>query len=97
MDLDSLNVVQLQAWKGEIEHPHFRMGDATAYEVFIAYPTSVKLLWQSCERIYDAIAQIGKSLGLGSLKRKYRHYEDQLARQRSYEKSRRKHLMLQSR
>lgn len=90
MDLDSLNVVQLQAWKGEIEHPHFRMGDATAYEVFIAYPTSVKLLWQSCEWIYDAVAKIGKSLGLGSLKREYRHYEDQLARQRSYEKSRRK-------
>ena len=90
MDLDSLNVVQLQAWKGELEHPHLRLSDATAYEVLIAYPSSVKLLWQSCEWIFESIAKISKHLGVGSLKKQYRRYEDQLPRQRAYDKSRRK-------
>ena len=90
MNLDSFNLVQLKSWKSELEHPHLRLTDATAYETHIAYPTSVKLLWKSCEWVYKHISELGKRLGLGSLKPQYRHYEEQERRQRSYDKSRRK-------
>jgi transposase, IS5 family len=90
MDLDSLNAEQLMSWKSSLEHLHFRMSDATVYEVNIAYPTGVKLLWQSCEWVYGYIPLLGKILGLGTLSKHYTHYGEQKARQRSYDKSRRK-------
>jgi transposase, IS5 family len=90
LDVDSLNVLQVKAWKGDLEHLHFRLSDATVYEVKIAYPTAVKLLWQSCEWVYELIPTLVKRLGMGSLKEQYRHYKDQVKRQRGYDKSRRK-------
>jgi transposase, IS5 family len=96
--VDSLNVVQIMAWKESLEHPHFRMTDATAYEVKIAYPTDVKLLWSACEWVYELMPILSKRLGLPSPKPLYRHYEEQRPRQRQYEKSRRKtHVQTQSR
>lgn len=90
MDLDSLNVVQLQHWKLGLEHPHLRLSDATVYEVNIAYPTSVKLLWQSCEWVYDLIPRLSVGLGMGTLRHLFKRYADQYDRQRGYDKSRRK-------
>lgn len=44
-----------QSWKDVVEHPHMGMSDATCYESYIKYPTSVKLLWDALE---DLMAQI---------------------------------------
>jgi transposase, IS5 family len=90
LDLDSVNVVQLQHWHSALEHPHLRLSDATVYEVKIAYPTSVKLLWQSCEWVYGLIPRLGVGLGMGTLRALFKRYGDQYDRQRSYDKSRRK-------
>jgi hypothetical protein len=49
IDLDTWNMTTLKAWKQDLAHPQLRLTDATCYEVNIAYPTSVNLLWQSCE------------------------------------------------
>ena len=48
MNLDSFNLVQLQAWKGELEHPHLRLTDATAYET----PYCVPDLSEAFDRLY---------------------------------------------
>jgi transposase, IS5 family len=89
-DIDSLNICQLKTWKSELEHPHLRLTDATVYEVKIAYPTSVKLLWQACECVYEYIPLLSKRLGMSGNKKDYRHYQDQALRQRRYDKKRRK-------
>jgi hypothetical protein len=90
LDLNSANIVQLQRWGSDLEHPHLRLSDATVYEVKIAYPTSVKLLWESCEWVYNLIPQLGVALGVGTLRPLFKRYADQYGRQVNYDKSRRK-------
>jgi transposase, IS5 family len=90
IDLDTWNMTTLKAWKQDLAHPQLRLTDATCYEVNIAYPTSVNLLWQSCEWVYKRIPQLIKALGLPSKRRAYRRYEEQKARQMAYAKKRKK-------
>jgi transposase, IS5 family len=98
IDIEGWNVVTLKSWQEELEHPHLRLTDATCYEVKIAYPTDVKLLWQSCEWVYGGIEKLVKAFKLRSLKRAYKHYEEQESRQLTYSKRRKKtHAQTRSR
>jgi transposase, IS5 family len=90
IDLDAWNQTTLKAWKASLWHPHLRLTDATCYEVNIAFPTSVNLLWQSCEWVYKLIPQLIKALGLPSNRRIYRRYDEQKPRQMAYAKKRKK-------
>ena len=90
LHLNFANETTLGSWKSDLEHPHFRLTDATCYEVNIAYPTSVKILWQSCEWIYNHIEVLCKVLGLPSKRKSYRRYYEQHRRQNVYSKKRKK-------
>lgn len=64
--------------------------DATAYEVKIAYPNSVSLLWSSCEWVYREINRLSKTLGQSGYKKQYRKWGGQKKRQLTYAKRRKK-------
>ena len=90
LDTEALNRVLLQAWQGEIEHLHVRMSDATVYEVKIAYPQSVVLLYEACNWVYKQYSHLSVSLGLGKQKRAYRKFREQHKRQTNWSKTRKK-------
>ena len=90
LDTEALNRVLLQAWQGEIAHKHVRMSDATVYEVKIAYPQSVVLLYDACNWVYKQYSQLSASLGLGKQKSAYRKFKEQHKRQTNWSKTRKK-------
>ena len=90
LDTDALNRVLLQAWQGEIAHLHVRMSDATVYEVKIAYPQSVVLLYEACNWVYKQYSHLSASLGLGKNKRVYRKFKEQHKRQTNWSKTRKR-------
>lgn len=90
LDTESLNRVLLEAWAGEISHKHVRMSDATVYEVKIAYPQSVVLLYEACLWVYQHYSHLSVSLGLGKQKRRYQKFEEQHKRQTNWSKTRKK-------
>ena len=51
-DLDSIQTLFINHWKGEIQEPDSITMDATCYESYVRYPTDVKLLNESLEFIY---------------------------------------------
>jgi transposase, IS5 family len=71
-------------WKSSIVHPHVHKQDATCYESYITYPTSVKLLWQGCIWAYHQLklrCKAGKRTMPRSQFRQQRH------KQRAYQLS----------
>ncbi len=90
LDTESLNRVLLQAWSDEVEHKHVRMSDATVYEVKIAYPQSVVLLYEACNWVYKQYSHLSASMGLGKQKIQYRKYKEQHKRQTNWSKTRKK-------
>jgi transposase, IS5 family len=93
LNIDMNNQVLLKTWKSYIAHPHLRQMDATVYEVKIAYPTDVKLLWESCEWLYRQIGALDEAMGLpkgGKTGSSYRKYREQKDKQIAFSKRKKK-------
>lgn len=53
VDFEDFQTELLDHWKVEIPNKNVASADATCYEVYMRYPTDVKLLWESCEWLWD--------------------------------------------
>jgi len=87
-DWQELQHVLLDHWKRDMDNTHVLFMDATCYESYIRFPTDVKLLWESCQWVFEK--QLFKKCALLHLKRPRSKYVDQKKKQRSYDRQRRK-------
>ncbi len=87
-DWRELQSVLINHWKRDMSNTHVLMMDATCYESYIRFPTDVKLLWESCQWIFEK--QLYKWCKLLEIKRPRSKYIDQKQRQRSYDRRRKK-------
>lgn len=87
LDIDKWQQAFASRWKVHMQQTQSSMQDATCYESRIAYPTDVKLLWQSCNTVHVLIGQIRHR----HHERKSRNnYDDRHREFLSYQKSRKK-------
>jgi len=87
LDIQLSQKVLAQHWKPYINDTNVVLEDATCYETWMRYPTSVKLLWESNEWIYQHMKLINKQLK-GRMPRN--RYADQKTKYLSYSKTRKK-------
>ena len=87
-DWKQLQSVLLDHWKRDMNNTHVLLMDATCYESYIRFPIDVKLLWESCQWVFEK--QLFKKCKLRGLKRPRSKYLDQKRKQRAYDRQRRK-------
>lgn len=63
LNVDSAQQVLALHWKPYLDNLHVLMTDATCYESFSRYPTSVKLLWECVSWLQDHLSSFSKKLG----------------------------------
>ena len=95
LDIKELQSVVISNWKPYMEQTHVTMMDATVYESNIRYPTDVKLIWESIEKVHQIHLQKRKLLKLRRSRSNYqKHKKNYLGYQRNRRKSRRKNKKL---
>jgi len=78
----------LNKWKGHLSNSQVLLADATVYESYIRYPTDVKLLWESCQWLWErTIPELCKRHRLKAPRSKYL---EQKSKQLVYSKLRKK-------
>ena len=88
IDFEVFQKSMINHWKLEIPDNKVALMDATCYEVYIRFPTDVKLLWESCEWVWEKqIPQICKD---NKLKIPRSKFKDQKIKHLIYSKLRRK-------
>lgn len=88
VDLYQMQDVLINHWKRNMDNTHVLLMDATCYESYIRFPTDVKLLWESCQWIYEK--QIYRLCHIVSIKRPRSKYREQKTKQRTYDRNRKK-------
>jgi hypothetical protein len=95
LDIGSLQSVLIRHWQPYMEQTHVTMMDATCYESYVRYPTSIKLLWESIGKVYGIIQQKRSRLKLRSSRSNYsKHRQQFLLYQRNKKKTKRKEKKL---
>lgn len=87
-DWEQLQEVLIRHWKRDMENTHVLLMDATCYESYIRFPTDVKLLWESCQWVFEK--QLYKRCKTLGIKRPRSKYIEQKRKQRDYDRRRRK-------
>lgn len=87
-DWQQLQEVLIKHWKRDMDNTHVLLMDATCYESYIRFPTDVKLLWESCQWVFEK--QLFKRCKILGIKRPRSKYLDQKRKQRAYDRRRRK-------
>lgn len=73
VDMLAAQKVLISGWKAEIPDKNAVLMDATCYEVYIRFPTDVKLLWESCQWLWEKqIPSLCKEAGLRQPRSKYK-------------------------
>lgn len=85
LDIDSFQQVLASYWKPYLKHLCVQLTDATCYESYLRYPTSIKLLWECISWLYPHMCALYKELGLCKPRTKY---SKQAAHYHSYSKKR---------
>lgn len=88
VDWQQVQSVLINHWKSDINNQHVLLMDATCYESYIRFPTDVKLLWESCEWIFEK--QLFKICKFLSIKRPRSKYQQQRQKYLSYERKKKK-------
>lgn len=87
-DLDSVQNILIAHWKGDMANQHTLFMDASCFESYIRFPTDVKLLWESCQWVFEKqIFSLCKELGIKRPRSKYR---DQEQKQLNYSRRKKK-------
>jgi hypothetical protein len=92
VDLYQLQDILITHWKRDMNNTHVLLMDATCYESYLRFPTDVKLLWESCQWVYEK--QLYKWCKLLSVKRPRSKFLDQKEKQRDYDRRRKKTFKL---
>lgn len=87
VNIDDVQKLLIENWKGDMENLHVQLNDATAYESYIKNPSDVKLLWDSTYWVYETVHTLHKTLGLRKPRSKY---NEQKVAQLSFQKRRMK-------
>lgn len=87
LDVRALQEICAKFWKPYMVETHVGSQDATCYESGIRYPTDIKLLWESCETIYDLIQESRKKL---RLRKSRMNFQKQRTAFMNYQKLRKK-------
>jgi len=87
MDIGVMQKKLASFWKAHIHNSGIGMQDATCYESRIAYPTDIKLIWQSCTEVYTIIQQYRKSARMRKSRMNYKRHKQNVL---SYQKTRKK-------
>jgi hypothetical protein len=100
LDIAALQQQLAIYWKPYMSETNIGMQDATCYESRIAFPTDIKLLWQSCNEIYLLLGSLRKQLRLrksrcnyDKQRNVYLHYQKSRKKTRRQEKKMRKKLL----
>jgi hypothetical protein len=75
-----------------MNNTHVLLMDATCYESYVRFPTDVKLLWESCQWVFEK--QLYKWCRLLSVKRPRSKFLEQKEKQLNYERRRKKTFKL---
>lgn len=70
IDYSAFQKILAAHWSDFIQRPAVVMMDATCYESHLRYPTDVKLLWESCQALWQLIDERCKALGIRKVRRK---------------------------
>ena len=73
IDYNEFQQTLAQYWSRYMNNTHVVVMDATCYESHLRYPTDVKLLWESCERIWKQIDLRCEELSIKKIRRKQKH------------------------
>lgn len=82
LDKNQFQACLQQEWRPYLSHPHVHKQDATCYESYITYPTSVKLLWQGCIWIHHQLKRLCKACKWAMPRSQFRQ---QRRKQRAYQ------------
>lgn len=88
VDMAAVQKVLVSAWKDEIPDKNAVLMDATCYEVYIRFPTDVKLLWECCQRLWEK--QIPVLCQQAGIKQPRSKYKEQKTKTNAYGKLRKK-------
>lgn len=80
--------VLIDHWKRDMGNTHVLLMDATCYESYIRFPTDVKLLWESCQWVFEK--QLHRWCRVLGIKRPRSKYVDQKRLQQQYDRKRKK-------
>lgn len=75
LDIAALQSEFISYWQPLMQQRHVTMIDATCVESHLRYPTSVKLLWESCTKVYELMQDIRKRLKLRASRSNYSKHE----------------------
>lgn len=88
VDFEAFQQKIIANWKDEIPDKNVLLEDATCYEVYVRFPTDVKLLWESCEWLWsNKIPEICKK---NKLKIPRSKFKEQKSKHLVYSKLRKK-------
>lgn len=87
-DWQQIQGILINHWKRDMGNLHVLLMDATCYESYIRFPTDVKLLWESCQWVFEK--KIFRFCKLLNMRRPRSKYTDQKYKQRNYDRKRRK-------
>lgn len=88
IDFEAFQKSIVNHWKDEIPDKKIVLMDATCYEVYIRFPTDVKLLWESCEWLWAK--QIPELCKEHKIKIPRSKFKDQKSKHLTYSKLRKK-------
>jgi len=88
MDLYAMQDVLIKHWKRDMNNTGVLLMDATCYESYVRFPTDVKLLWESCQWVFEK--QLFRWSNVLSVRRPRSRYIEQKRKQGNYDRSRRK-------
>jgi hypothetical protein len=76
LNFDDFQSVFAKHWKSSMKDTHVDLMDATCYEVNIEYPTDIKLLWESCQWVWDEmIPDYSKILKIAQPRSKFKEQQ----------------------
>lgn len=63
LDINELQKVLFERWRGSMKDLDRCLSDATCYESLLRFPTDVKLLWEACSWLHDLMKKVCGELG----------------------------------
>jgi len=87
LDIHSSQKILASHWKLWLEYTSVLLEDATCYETDMRFPTNVKLLWESCDWVYNQIKLVCKYM---KVRRPRSKFEEQKQKYLNYQRSRKK-------
>lgn len=87
LNIEALQGIFMKHWQVDLSDQKACLMDATCYESSVRYPTDAKLLWESCEWVFERMYEICKVHKLVKPRSKY---IDKKSRYSDYARSRKK-------